>query len=367
MCTGLVFVVPVPWLACVSHFVFDTHSCKKLTHGLGSTTHFPTFFARAPPCFDQVFTGDYFGPTGVPLHIIATGQQTGVVGGAVIRTSACSVVGAGHTRIHCSTPSGVGAGYTWTLSVAGQPSAPSVQTTSFAPPSLTAVTVAGIGAVDVGELGAVPTAGGATVTLEGSNFGLDSSAVLVTWNGLVMSNVAMNVPHSSLSFASLPGQGTAGVNVTLSVGGQAASSVVQLPFAAPQITFLRLDKTLASEASLDCRDVGLDGRPAGGSVSRYAVVVIQGVNFGLGDTTVVTIRDVVCVLRAPVEDSQLVCQTDLCAGGVECLTDSSVESPCQVVFSILAIAPEYWSFCLLCMAPLRRPRSCSRGRCPVSC
>ncbi len=325
MCVGR-----VPWLTCVSHW------------------------------FRQVFIGDYFGPAGVPLSIMATGQQSGVVEGAVLRTSACSVVGAGHTRIHCSTPSGVGAGYTWTVTVAGQSSAPSVQTTSYAVPSLTAVSVASVGVVDAGEPFAMPTAGGAIVTLRGSNFGPDSSAVVVTWNGLAMPDVAVTVPHSSLSFTSLPGQGAAGVNVTLSVGGQAAISVVHLPFSAPRITFLRLDRTFDTEASLDCRDVGPDGRPTGGPVSGYAVVVIQGVNFGRGNATVATIRDVNCGLRAPIEDSQIVCQTDMCAGGLECLRWAYL-SKLRTALWFLSLS----DVCLVCTAVVRRSRSCSRGRRPV--
>ncbi len=253
-----------------------------------------------------------------------------------MRSSLCSIVGSGHTTVRCATPAGVGAGYTWTLSVAGQSSAPSTQTTSFGRPFVGAVTVTGLQIVDSDAVGAVPTAGGATVTLTGVNFGADDSRVVVVWNGTVLPTVALTVPHTALSFASLPGEGD-GVNLTVTVGGQASVGTVRIPFAAPRVSFLRLDKTLDREASMDCSAVGADGRPTTSiGVLQRAVVVIRGVNFGLGNATVVTIRGVPCILRAPVEDSQIVCQTPLCTGPVR-LTVAGVPSRVEVAFSYNAL------------------------------
>jgi hypothetical protein len=264
-----------------------------------------------------VFVGDFFGPAGVPLLIEATGRQAGVAGGPTLHTAACSVVGAGHTTVRCISPPGVGTGYAWSLSVAGQTSAPSAQTTSYGPPSVTELTVAGTGIAGGDEPGSVPTAGGATVTLTGMNFGPDGALIVVTWNGVVVPNVALSVPHSSLSFTSLPGQGTA-ADVSLTVGAQSSKSVVRVPFAAPRVTSLRLDATIDTAASLDCRDVGADGRSTAGSDPRQqrAVIVIRGVNFGRGNATVVTVGDDPCIMRAPVEDTVIVCQTSMCTGSV---------------------------------------------------
>ncbi len=264
----------------------------------------------------QVFTGDYLGPLSMPLPIVATGLPVGTAGGAALRTTACAVVGAGHTFVTCAVPAGVGAGYTWSLTVAGQSSSPSIQATSYGPASVTAVAVTGSGVTGGDEPGAVPTAGGATVTLLGVNFGADASRIVVAWNGTVAPSVALAVPHTVLSFTSLPGQGV-GVNVTLTVGGQPAGSVIRIPFAAPRVMLLRLDTTIDSGASLDCSEVDADGRPATGSGSgQRAVVVIRGVNFGSGEATVATIRDIPCVLRAVIDDRQIVCQTSLCTGSV---------------------------------------------------
>jgi hypothetical protein len=263
----------------------------------------------------QVFVGDYFGPANVPLPVVATGRQTGVAGGDVVRTSVCSIVGAGHTTLHCVSPPGVGAGYSWSLSVAGRSSPLSAQTTSYGPPSLTAVAVSGAGIAGGDEAGTVPAAGGATVTVTGANFGSDTADIVLTWDGAVMPVVFLTQPHTAVSFASLPGQGL-GANVTLSVGGQPATSVVRVPFAAPRVTSLRLAPTIGSEVPLDCGDVGADGRPVG-RTNGTAVLVIRGANFGRGNATVATIRGVPCVLRAPVDDLEIVCQTELCTGAMD--------------------------------------------------
>ncbi len=232
-----------------------------------------------------------------------------------MRTSACAVTGAGHTTVMCTAPAGVGVGYTWSLSVAGQTSAPSNQTTSYGPPSVTAVIVTGAGAVGVDEPGSVPTTGGATVTLIGSNFGPEAARIRVLWSGVELAGVAMNVPHTSVFFVSPPGQG--GSTVTLIVGGQPAANDVRIPFAAPRVTLLRLDTTMDSNASMNCDSFGADGRPNSAfGLQQHAVVVIRGVNFGRGDATVATIGGEPCIPRAPVEETRIVCETPLCAGAV---------------------------------------------------
>jgi hypothetical protein len=279
-----------------------------------------------------VFAGDFFGPAGVPLPIVATGQRAGGPAGAFLRAGDCAVVGAGHTTVHCACPAGVGAGYSWTLSVAGRSSAPSAQTTSYGPPSLAAVAVSGPGSAGGDEAGAAPTAGGATVTVTGANFGADSANIVVTWAGAVVPFVLLTEPHTALSFTSLPGQG-AGANVTVAVGGQAATSAVRIPFAAPRVTGLRL---VDSGAPLGCADVGADGRPVG-RTGDSAVVVIRGVHFGQGNATVATIRGVACALRAPVADFEIVCQTEFCTGAVSASSRGSLKQFCAAVLTVITI------------------------------
>jgi hypothetical protein len=273
--------------------------------------------ALSPSPSPQVFTGDYFGPPGVPLPIVATGRQAnpGAGGGtgATVRTSNCTVVGAGHTTVHCASPAGVGAGYVWTLVVADQATAASGQTTAYGPPAVGAVAVAGVG-VAGDEPGAVPTAGGATMTLTGVNFGADNTRVAVAWNGAVLSGVAITVPHTALSFVTPPGEGAA-ATVTLTVGGHRDPVPLSVPFAAPRVTGLNLDMSRDSDAFMDCSEVGGDGRPAADlGFEQRAIVVVRGANFGARNGTEVTIGGVVCVLLAPASHGVLVCRTPMCIG-----------------------------------------------------
>jgi hypothetical protein len=261
------------------------------------------------PMWPQVFTGDYFGPSGHSLPVVAEGRQQ--QGGGLVRSTACTVVGAGHTTAHCTSPPGTGTGYSWTLTVAGQQSVPSVQATSYGPPAVTAVTVSGLGSTEGGPL-SVPTAGGATVTLLGTNFGGDASRIYLLCNGDAVSGVVAE--HTRLTFPSPVGQG-ATVRVSLTVAGQVAEDMPLLRYAAPRITGVRLDWSNSSRSLLDCSVVDSDGRPALDSEQEEAaVVVLRGVNFGVGTATEVTIGGVVCRLLAPVQHAEVVCETPMCEG-----------------------------------------------------
>lgn len=76
--------------------------------------------------------------------------------------SSCNVNGA-QTVLTCYAVAGIGSNFTWAVTVAGQSSGQSQQSTSYPPPSLAAVS--GVGAVGGS------TAGGQIVTLTGLNFG----------------------------------------------------------------------------------------------------------------------------------------------------------------------------------------------------
>jgi hypothetical protein len=112
-----------------------------------------------------VVMGDYFGPLSPNVVTWLTG----------ISTTACSPLDDSQTRMACTVGPGVGAGLHVSVVVAGQASAPSTQALSFAPPQV-------LGVVGSGE---VPTAGGGTLTLLGTNFGPDPSQVgcAVCWCG----------------------------------------------------------------------------------------------------------------------------------------------------------------------------------------
>ncbi len=172
----------------------------------------------------------------------------------------------------------------------------------------------GPGAASGDDPGAVPPAGGATVTLTGTSFGPDVALVAVTWGAQAVATVSLVTPHAAISFVSLPGEGE-GVNVTVTVAGQATARAVRIPFAAPRVTLVQLDRTTDPAASIDCRGAGDDGRPVGvPGPQQRAVVVIRGVNFGRGNATVAAVRAAPCTLLAPVEDTRIVCWTPYCSG-----------------------------------------------------
>ncbi len=261
----------------------------------------------------QVLTGNYFGPSGIPLPIVLTGRQVGVQEGAVIRASNCKIVGAGHTTIHCLTPAGVGVGYAWTLGIANQAVIAPFQT-SFGPPVVTSLAVTGQGVAPDDEPWAVPTAGLATVTLSGANFGADPSRIVVSWNGTPVEIVVVRAPHAALSFLSLAGQGVSDVTVSLTIAGQAASDLPPIHFAAPRVIAMRLLRPSEGGGVLDCSVVRVDGRPENGDGTQQAGVVIEGVNFGQGNAVSVTIGSHPCRLLLPANASHVVCETPYCTG-----------------------------------------------------
>ncbi len=68
-----------------------------------------------------------------------------------------------HTILQCSSVGGVGSGFSWVVTVAGQASAPSANLSSYPAPSL--YVVSGVGSSDA------DTQGGQTVVFNGLDFG----------------------------------------------------------------------------------------------------------------------------------------------------------------------------------------------------
>ena len=118
-----------------------------------------------------VLSGDNFGPlSSVVLPGSTAGDITAEVSAAALNKClhvACRVVTA-HTVLHCTTTAGVGAGYTWAVSVAGQPSGAAPQLTGYHPPQLERV-------FGDGAFGS-PTEGGSLVYVAGRYFGPPASA-----------------------------------------------------------------------------------------------------------------------------------------------------------------------------------------------
>ena len=101
-----------------------------------------------------VLTGTYFA-TNAFLESVTYGP-----GGSEYTAAGCAVT-ANHTQITCRTVAGTGRKLRWTVTVRGQTSSPSSQTTSYAAPAIVAIAPAS-GTTD----------GGVTLALRGSDFGL---------------------------------------------------------------------------------------------------------------------------------------------------------------------------------------------------
>jgi hypothetical protein len=274
-----------------------------------------------------VFDGDYFGPPSPPLPIVASGQRAG--GGPLVTTANCVVPGEGHTRVVCNSPPGSGSGFTWTLSVAGQRSNPAPTSTSYSPPIVTAITVDRArvdGANDLmDEPGMVPTAGDATVTLHGANFGARLDLVSVVWDGVPVPNLLLTEAHTTLRFPSPPGPGGT-ANVSIVVDGQTTTSwrrggsngtteALSLPYSPPRVSTVRLYQGGAG-STIDCTSVGPDGRPGGEATTGRVALQLRGRNFGngAGATTVTVGGDPCEVLADLTTHDRIVCWTGMCTG-----------------------------------------------------
>ena len=248
----------------------------------------------------------------------------------MVMTSECAVAGMGHTEVHCVVPPGVGVGYTWTLTVAGQVSAPTNQSTGYAPPLIASAAVSGPGSF-AGDPAGAPTSGGATVTLTGINFGHDPAHIRLTWNGIPATGLVLVTSHSQLRFTSPAGQGSkvmlvltvAEQSVTLGPrlgpGGHGDADTGLLTYGATRVTRITLDKEGAPILP-DCSSVGVDGRPTKGSLGA-AVIVLDGSNFGNGSDLTVAVQGVPCsIVRSPMSTSlsthvRIACTTQMCRGG----------------------------------------------------
>ena len=271
-----------------------------------------------------VFRGNHFGAVDGGFPRTATGVSpqplAAMTGGGV--TTLCTVPAtAPYVELRCVCPAGVGVGFVWTVSVAGQSSLPLAAVTSFAAPVVTAIVVTSAMTVVplYNGLPAVPTAGNAVVTLSGVDFGAIATAVVVMW-GNDSVPVAVAVPHSTLTFTAPAGEGPP-VNVSVSVAGQSATwlggGLTQLfGFSPPAVRGMALLRVVYN-TSLDCSVVTADGSPlhssASVSAANTATVVLTGDNFGAGPQTSVTVGGTPAALLS-VSHVRIVFQTGKCFG-----------------------------------------------------
>jgi hypothetical protein len=136
----------------------------------------------------------------------------------------------------------------------------------------------------------------------------------VRWGGAIVLGVRYASPHTELWVPTQVGEGL-GVNISVSVGGQwvggtPLATALTLAYARPRVT--RLTILRGPGDVMDCSVPSPEGRPLPGAVTS-ATVLIEGVNFGLGTTTSVRVRDTPCAI-SNVTQASIVCETVVCSG-----------------------------------------------------
>jgi VCBS repeat-containing protein len=211
---------------------------------------------------DQVIIeGENFGPKSgcIGCAVSATYGPDGGTG--QFSASGCSVTLA-NTEVTCTVAHGVGKNLKWVVTVNGHTSPASVDTTSYTPPSITSVVVAG---------GSIPTRGSTNVAISGNNFGPPGTSVSVTYGKTDFNFVATACSVQSdtaISCSTAPGAGSGHQwqVTTLEFGAQiSAKSTDITSYTPPSITILSLPYGNASLTML--------GR--GGEI-----LYIKGGNFG---------------------------------------------------------------------------------------
>jgi len=201
-------------------------------------------------------------------QITIQGTSFGVTPTVSINGASCVVTSATNTQIVCTAPPGIGSREV-AVAAAGQVS--SVFGIATAPPTL-------VGASWPAQLG---TAGGSTMTLTGTSFGVSPDPITVTLNGV---SVSVNSrTHTSLSVTMPAGQGQS-LPIRVTVNGQTSNALLYY-YTAP---------TIAS--------VSPSSVPRAGGTA----LTLSGANFGL--TPTVSINGATCAVSSSTHTS-IVCTT----------------------------------------------------------
>jgi hypothetical protein len=216
-------------------------------------------------------------PTSGGGTIVVTGRNLGLEPGVVeleyaggsagmvrrtylVRAGGCAL-GSPGTELRCGSLEGVGANYTFRVSVHGGSSVASADTLSHSPPTITSID---------GEAAVQGSAGGTTVVLHGSNLGPAANTAVTVWaspvgrDGIMFpaTNCAVAVPHVTVVCVVGEAVGAA-LSWRVVVEGQSNSMPVSR-VAAPVISSVTLEGTALGRAST-----------LGG-----AALVVDGDNFG---------------------------------------------------------------------------------------
>jgi hypothetical protein len=223
--------------------------------------------------------GATFDITGTGLGLTPTAVSVTYVGGSVgmarwshtVPPGTCTIVSAG-TALRCPSLPGVGANYTFTVTVDGGVSNASASTLSYAPPVINSLSGEGATGAD--------TAGGAIIVLRGANFGPVNGTTVTAWATPVADDFlvfpghdcVVVEPHVAIRCVITPGMGAA-LSWRVVVEGQANS----MPLASygPPV----LHRVEFAEAGVSLGDtqggspVSIEGRNLGNDVRYVAVTV----------------------------------------------------------------------------------------------
>jgi hypothetical protein len=205
-------------------------------------------------------------PTAGGLTVTITGTSFGSTPTVSIGGVACPIVSATNSQIQCTAPAGAGT-RSVVVTASAQSSSPFFVTASA--PTLTSINPV-----------SVPTAGGMTVTLTGTNFAAAPTSVVVTMNGVAV-NVSSRT-QTSLQVSTPPGQ-SFNLPVKVVVDGQTSNTIV-FNYTAPTIASI-------TPASVP--------RTAGSQLT------VLGSNFGL--TPSVLVNGATCPPSGPTTHTSITC------------------------------------------------------------
>lgn len=242
----------------------------------GSTAATNFFSYIAPVLQNLTYTS---APTSGGVSVVVTGQHLGTSATIFVGSHQATGVIAAHTLLVFTLPAGAGAGQQVTAFVGGQLS--NALTLNYDPPVISPSSVA--------------VASGATMTINGQNFGTSGAQVL--FNGTPCANVVHTIPHTQITCTVPPGNGT-NIPLTVTVASQASA-----------VSTRNYERPIINSVSQ------LSGPTSGGTT-----ITIAGSNFGPSNVTV-TIGNVV----AP--------QTFTSMSSIVCLTPAGTGTQPLVVTS----------------------------------
>ncbi|MFM2241876.1 MAG: hypothetical protein RLZ97_731, partial [Verrucomicrobiota bacterium] len=197
-------------------------------------------FGLAAPSITSITPAS--GPTAGSTTITISGSGFGnkpEFASVLLSGSLMTITAISDTQIRATTPAGEGTGKQVTVTVSGQTS--NAATFNYLPPAISSFTPA-----------TFPTSGGTSLTLVGSNFGLNPTVTSGTTNFPVTSRT-----HSNIVCTVPAGQGSS-VPVTVTTAGQTSNST-SISYAPPAITSIT---------------------PATGPTAGGSLITLTGSNFG---------------------------------------------------------------------------------------